>query len=360
MADDSKEFLNKLIAFIERLKNNQNVVSYDKAAIKQAIILPTLNILGWDITNVLDEVIPEYSIGGKTIDFYLKGGSNDIMIEVRKPLDEFERYQEQFLKYSYQQNVELAVLTNGLNWSIFIPRKKDKWETKCFYSIDIITQNPSDVAFRLFEFLSKPEVSSGNAIKKLESIYEDLNKNIIIEKTILEAWNLIISQPDDLVVDLLIETTNKLCGLKPEPSQIEKFLKKYTDRLQIIIQDNFSGMEIKRHIERKKKTNSEIQTVKKNITEDLIPHILQAIMNHGGRASKDTVENELYEKFEDIFSQSWYQGLVSNNVPRWKHNIDWARNKARERGLIKRPEESGYGFWEISEVGKKYILSYKG
>ena len=39
-----------------------------------------------------------------------------------------------------------------------------------------------------------------------------------------KAWHKLISDPDDLLVDLLIETTEKLSGFRPEIDDVEKFL----------------------------------------------------------------------------------------------------------------------------------------
>jgi predicted type IV restriction endonuclease len=61
----------KLAVFIERLKTNQNISSYNEAETKQAIILPLLGFLGWDRDNT-DEVKPEYSVEGGRVDFSLR------------------------------------------------------------------------------------------------------------------------------------------------------------------------------------------------------------------------------------------------------------------------------------------------
>ncbi|GAI53783.1 unnamed protein product, partial [marine sediment metagenome] len=45
--------------------------------------------------------------------------------------------------------------------------------------------------------------------------------------------------------------------------------------------------------------------------------------------------------------QPYYQELVSNGVPRWQHNLAWAKERAKKKGLIKPPDESGRGYWEL-------------
>ena len=57
--------------------------------------------------------------------------------------------------------------------------------------------------------------------------------------------------------------------------------------------------------------------------------------------------------FNGIFEQSWYQELVSHGVPRWKHFVAWAKERAKHDGLIKPPSESGTGFWEFVETDQE-------
>jgi hypothetical protein len=47
----------------------------------------------------------------------------------------------------------------------------------------------------------------------------------LIEETIPEAWNKIITEPDSLLIDLLSETTEKICGFKPEIDETTRFFK---------------------------------------------------------------------------------------------------------------------------------------
>jgi len=100
--------------------------------------------------------------------------------------------------------------------------------------------------------------------------------------------------------------------------------------------------------ESSRKTSS-IPIPEKKITEDdLIPHIVEVLRQHGGKAPKEVVDKEMYQKFQTIFEQPWYQGLISGNTPRWKHFVAWAKERAKHRGLIKWPSQSGHGIWELT------------
>ena len=91
----------------------------------------------------------------------------------------------------------------------------------------------------------------------------------------------------------------------------------------------------------------------KKITQDeLIPYIVEVLYESGGHATKSQVENKIYELHESIFQHNWYHATVSHGVPRWKHDIAWAKERARQRhDFVK---SAGRGIWELTQGGRRY------
>jgi hypothetical protein len=166
----------QLKVFIDRLKTDRRIDTFDEAATKQAIVLRLLSLLGWDTFDI-DEVTPEYSVGGRRVDYSLKiNNLNKVFIEVKRIGIELEDHQEQLLNYSFQQGVKLAILTNGITWSFYLPLNEGSWEQRKFYTIDILQQDSEDVTSKFIDFLSKDNISSGRAIQNAESIYRGSRK----------------------------------------------------------------------------------------------------------------------------------------------------------------------------------------
>ncbi|PIS30005.1 MAG: hypothetical protein COT43_02690 [Candidatus Marinimicrobia bacterium CG08_land_8_20_14_0_20_45_22] len=86
--------------------------------------------------------------------------------------------------------------------------------------------------------------------------------------------------------------------------------------------------------------------------DDLIPYIIQFLKEKGGSAPKGYVEQKIFHLFIDMFEQTYYQQKVSHGVPRWQHNIAWAKERAKQMGLIDSPSVSGWGIWKLTEKGK--------
>jgi hypothetical protein len=214
----------RLSKFIVKLKSNSKVTTFDEARTKQAIILPLLQFLDWDTADI-DEVTPEYSVENKRVDYSLRlNNTNEFFIEVKKTGEELEKYQEQLLDYSFRQGVELATLTNGITWWFYLPTKKGNWRDRKFYTIDILQQDLDDVVSKFIDLLSKHSVQTGKAVKHAESIYEGRKKKKVVEETLPEAWNKIISEPDAMLVDLIADVTERLCGFKPDRNDVKQFL----------------------------------------------------------------------------------------------------------------------------------------
>ncbi len=74
------------------------------------------------------------------------------------------------------------------------------------------------------EYLSQVNVSSGQAVSDAEDLVQSQLRAEIAGKAIVEAWNQIVETPDEILVDLISETTERICGFKPERELVEQFL----------------------------------------------------------------------------------------------------------------------------------------
>jgi predicted type IV restriction endonuclease len=224
----------KIISFVNELKLKKEIHSYDEQATKQGIILKILLILGWDVFDI-NEVYPEYVLKSQRVDYSLRiNKKNKVFIEAKRISTELENHQEQLLKYSFRAGVSLAILTNGLSWWFYLPLMKEAWwEEKKFYTVDLLQQEPERIAAKFVELLSKDNITSGQAIKNAEATHEDQQKRNIIKKTLPKAWNKIISEPQDAVVNLLMDTTETLCGHTVGSALAKDFLVKNRNSLTL-------------------------------------------------------------------------------------------------------------------------------
>jgi len=253
MIEKLKDFLQK-----NRAANSQ-LIYFDEAKTKNAFILPILHLLGWDIFNV-DEVYPEYSVENRRVDYSLRiKDKNEVFLEAKKTSENLESHEDQLLEYSFRQGIELAILTNGITWWFYLPTKKGEWKNRKFYTIDILNQDQDDIAEKFIGLLTKQNVQSGSSLQYAETIYKGKIRNKSIKETLPNAWNSLIEGIDPMLLDLLSDATEKLCGYKPELSEVSDFIKNHKNHLIVAEQnekirelDQFKRFLIQRHSRWKK------------------------------------------------------------------------------------------------------------
>jgi len=234
----------RLLSLINDFKRDRRHPTFDEAATKQAVILRILSCLDWDPFNI-DEVYPEYSVGSKRVDYALRyDGKNKVFIEVKKVNEDLEKHQEQLLNYSFQEGIKLAILTNGISWWFYLPLQEGSWEQRKFYTIEIYDQKSEDIVQKFEEFLSNENVISDKAVINAENIYKGRQKNYLIKKTLPKAWKKIITEPDELLVEILADTTEKLCGYKPDNEMVEQFLINGSQALAEIMKEISTPMKL--------------------------------------------------------------------------------------------------------------------
>jgi hypothetical protein len=216
--------MKKLTEFIRKIQSDQRFVGYDEAATKQAVILKILSLLGWDPFDV-DEVQPEYETKGGKIDFSLRHNErNKVFLLVRRGA--FPTHQDKLLNQAVEGKAEMAILTNGMRWWLFLPLLGGSGEEKRFHIIEMNEQAADEISEKLEDFLSKENIISGKALKAAEEIYETRRRNLLIKEHLPKAWQKIINEPEKWLMDLVAEATKELCGYKPDKETVEAFLAK--------------------------------------------------------------------------------------------------------------------------------------
>ena len=219
----------KIISFIDELKANKKLSTFDEASTKQAVALRLLSFLGWDIFNV-EEVYPDYSANSSSVSYALRiKNTNKVFIEVKRVHAKLDNHQKSLVNLASREGVNLAVLTNGIIWWFYLVSANGSWQRKWFYSIDLLKQKPDSFVPNLIDLLTKTKVAKGQSLKAAKSLYQRKRQKLAAN-FLPEAWNQIISQPNKIFVELLSDQTEKLCRYKVDAKSIQKFLDKHMDK----------------------------------------------------------------------------------------------------------------------------------
>ncbi len=205
---------NDIMTTIESLKSNFNRCNSDstKDQIKQFLVLPLIQHLGWEIFDP-NEVDPDYpaQIGGypphyETIDCVLKNGNKKVFIMIKKKM---KSYEERLPDYYQENELDLLLLTNGTIWR-FYSINEDIFQGK-FYEIDM-SQESFEFGMSIFElFLSKENIENGEALKKAMLLYK---KKVLSELFTKEQDEFIklfpnINHHNDFLFDMIRDGVSK-------------------------------------------------------------------------------------------------------------------------------------------------------
>ena len=207
---------------LKEIRKDSGISTLNEEDAKRRIILRILGLLGWDIYS--SEIKAEHGVGIRRVDYALQvNGENKVFIEAKKPGEALDNHQKQLLDYSFQEGLALAILTNGISWWFYLPLKQGAWNDRRFYTLDILAQE-EDVVGIFDLLLSRENVGSGEAVQHAESILERRQREKTFRESLPKAWNRIIkdSERDSLLVDLLKETTEDVCGFRLEEGEVSE------------------------------------------------------------------------------------------------------------------------------------------
>lgn len=196
----------------------------NEAAISQGVVLPILRELQWPDHDT-QVVYPEYTVEGRRVDFALCPRPNRplVFIEV-KQLGQSEGADRQLFEYAFHAGIPMAVLTDGQEWNFYLPAEPGDYEERRVYKLDLLERDLEESTRIFGRYLAYQKICSGQAIADARTDYQNVARKREIEATIPKAWQRLLEEPEQRLVDLVAERVESLCGYKPDVEPLSKFL----------------------------------------------------------------------------------------------------------------------------------------
>lgn len=196
----------------------------NEASVSMGIVIPILQDLGWPVFDPL-VVSPEYTLEGRRVDFALchPKGKPSVFIEVKQQ-GKSEGADRQLFEYAFHLGVPIAILTDGREWSFYLPSGQGQYHERRFYRLDLIDRDPVESEERLQRYLDYSATASGNARKAANEDYDGVRRNREIIEAIPLAWRKLLEDQDPVLVDLLVDQVETLCGFKPDVDSVAHFI----------------------------------------------------------------------------------------------------------------------------------------
>jgi len=196
----------------------------NEASVSTGIVLPILQELGWPVFDP-QVVAPEYTVEGRRVDFALCHPRNKpaVFVEVKQP-GASDGADRQLFEYAFHIGVPLAVLTDGREWHFYLPAGQGSYHERRVYRLDLIERDAKESSQSFSRYLAYEAVTSGAALKAATEDYEGLRRVREITSTIPIAWRNLLQEQDSLLLDLLADQVESLCGFRPELDSVAQFI----------------------------------------------------------------------------------------------------------------------------------------
>ena len=189
-------------------------------------MIPILDGLGWPVFDV-QVVAPEFKIGARKVDYALchKEKKPLVLLKVKDLGKATEKGEKQLFEYAFKQGVPIAILTDGRNWSLYLPAGKGSFEERRFAQIDLIASDLTVAAGVLTNYLHRDEVESGKGLKRAWDVYEEDWLQKEAELKYPSVWRKLLSEPDPSLLELFVKEVRQETEVEPDPRRVAGFLR---------------------------------------------------------------------------------------------------------------------------------------
>lgn len=216
-----------MLTLIERIRERLQQNAYtNEAAVSHGVVTPILNALGWDSADP-EQLVPEFSILRGRVDFALFGLGHRpaVFIEV-KQVGRAVDGDRQLFEYAFHQGVQLCVLTDGREWSFYLPSGQGSYEDRRVYRLLLDDREPTECERILNRYLARDRVRDQRAFEDAQRDHRDAAGKREATAVLPRAWAELAAEANELLIETLGEKAEALCGYRPEPANVLAFLRR--------------------------------------------------------------------------------------------------------------------------------------
>ena len=218
-----------MIELLERIGERLRSSAYvNEAAITHGIVTPILKELGWDTADPR-QVIPEFANARGRVDFALIGLGQrpSIFVEV-KQVGRANDGDRQLFEYAFHEGVPLCVLTDGREWSFYLPSGQGSYDDRRVYRLQLDDRSPEEARSVLSRYLLHDSVIDQSAFENARRDHQAIAGKREALAVLPRAWSDLIGEGHELLVETLVDKAEALSGYAPSGADALAFLQTLT------------------------------------------------------------------------------------------------------------------------------------
>lgn len=226
-----------LIDIREKLIDNAYV---NEEHVRLSLVSRIVQQLGWDLwdpreVNAEFAAVPHEDQSRVDIALFLHTFSPSVFIEVKavgKLGGNIAPIERQLRDYNRNNTALFSIITDGRQWRFYYSQTGGEFSQKCFKVLDLFEDDIDDVEMFFDAFLSKSEISTGNAKRDAEKYLKLNQKQRAMEDALPKARRLVLEPPFPSLPQALIQLTNA-GGFSVSIEEASEFIKKSSVEFEV-------------------------------------------------------------------------------------------------------------------------------
>ncbi|MFX0200332.1 MAG: type I restriction enzyme HsdR N-terminal domain-containing protein, partial [Candidatus Hodarchaeota archaeon] len=198
-------------------KKLANKMYANEEHVRLSLVARILKDLGWDIWNPNEvhsefAVVPTETQSRVDLALFLHPPVPSVFLEVKavgKLEGNIREIERQLRDYNLNNTAMFSVITDGRQWRFYYSQTGGEFYQKHFKTLDIIEGDIDKLESSFRTFLSKREISKGNAKREAENQLQLSQKQRAIENALPKARRLIVEPPFPSFPEALVNTVNE-------------------------------------------------------------------------------------------------------------------------------------------------------
>ncbi|MFN3288090.1 MAG: hypothetical protein ACK40H_06540 [Sphingomonadaceae bacterium] len=117
------------------------------------------------------------------------------------------------------------MLTDGRDWNVYLPAEQGSYDDRRVHRLLIDERPVADCIRVLRRYLEAGRVRSGAAHEEARRDYRDAMRRRLAQQALPRAWGELLAGPEELLVELLADRAEGLCGSRPDAEAVAAFLR---------------------------------------------------------------------------------------------------------------------------------------
>ena len=211
-----------------------NHVYKNEEHVRLSLVSRILQKLDWDLWNPIEVnsefiVIPQEDQTRVDLALFLTPYVPSVFIEIKavgKLEGKIGQIEQQLRDYNRNNTALFSIITDGRKWRFYYSQTGGEFSQKCFKTIDILEDNPDDTELAFYAFLSKGEITNGNAEGEAQNYLRLNQKQRAMEDALSEARRMILEPPYPSLPQAIVQVVSEI-GFPISESEAAKFVKEF-------------------------------------------------------------------------------------------------------------------------------------